>query len=56
MTPLIMTCLSIAGWLVLTTFPALVPAIITAGHAILSWISEILAGRVPGRAVVNVTH
>jgi hypothetical protein len=56
MTPLIMTCLSIAGWLVFTTFLVLVPAIVTAGHAILSWISEIVAGRVPGRAVVDMTH
>jgi hypothetical protein len=56
MTPLIMTCLSIAGMLAFTTFPVLVPAIITAGHAILIWISEIPAGRVQGRAVVDVTY
>ena len=34
MTSLIMTYLTIAGLLALTTFPVLVPAIITAGHAI----------------------
>ena len=34
MTSLIMTYLTIAGMLALTTFPVLVPAIITAGHAI----------------------
>jgi hypothetical protein len=34
MTSVIMTYLTIAGMLALTTFPVLVPAIITAGHAI----------------------
>jgi hypothetical protein len=51
-----MTYLNIPGMLAFITFPVLVPAIITAGHAMLSWISEILAGRVQGRAVVDVTH
>jgi hypothetical protein len=56
MTPLIVTCLTILGHLALTTSPVLIPAIISAGHAILSPIAEILAGRVQGRAVVDVTH
>ena len=34
MTSLIMTYLTIAGMLALTTFPVLVPALITAGHAV----------------------
>ena len=34
MTSVFMTYLTIAGMLALTTFPVLVPAIITAGHAI----------------------
>ena len=34
MSSVIMTYLTIAGMLALTTFPVLVPAIITAGHAI----------------------
>ena len=34
MTSVIMTYLTIAGMLALTTFPVLVPAIITAGYAI----------------------
>jgi hypothetical protein len=35
MSSVIMTYLTIAAMLVLTTFPVLVPAIITAGHAII---------------------
>ena len=35
MTSVIMTYLTIAAMLVLATFPVLVPAIITAGHAIM---------------------
>jgi hypothetical protein len=35
MTSVITTYLTIAAMLVLTTFPVLVPAIITAGHAII---------------------
>jgi hypothetical protein len=35
MTSVIMTYLTVAAMLVLTTFPVLVPAIITAGHAII---------------------
>jgi hypothetical protein len=34
----------------------LIPAIITAGHAIWRWISKIPAGRVQGRVVVDLTH
>jgi hypothetical protein len=51
-----MSYLSIASMLAFTTFPVLVPAIITAGHAILSWISKIPAGRMQVRAVVDVIH
>jgi hypothetical protein len=35
MTSVLMTYLTIAGMLALTTFPVLIPAIITAGHAII---------------------
>ena len=35
MTSVIMTYLTMVGMLALTTFPILVPAIITAGHAII---------------------
>ena len=35
MSSVIMTYLTIAAMLVLTTFPVLVPALITAGHAII---------------------
>jgi len=34
MTSVLMTYLTIAGMLALTTFPVLIPAIITAGHAV----------------------
>jgi hypothetical protein len=40
MTSVIMTYLTIAGMLAVTTFPVLVPAIITAGHAIMRRTSE----------------
>jgi hypothetical protein len=56
MTPSSMTYLTIVGMLVLTTFPVLVPAIITAGHAIRRWISAMSAGRVQGRVVLDATH
>jgi hypothetical protein len=42
--------------LVLTTFPVLVPAIITAGHVIQRRISASLARRVQGRVVLDATH
>ena len=35
MTSVLMSYLTIAGMLALTTFPVLIPAIITAGHAIM---------------------
>jgi hypothetical protein len=35
MTSVIMSYLTITGMLALTTFPVLIPAIITAGHAIM---------------------
>jgi hypothetical protein len=35
MTSVIMSYLTIAGMIVLTTFPVLVPAVITAGHAVM---------------------
>lgn len=53
MTPLIMTYLTILGMLVLTTFPVLVPAFITAGHLIRRRISANVAGRVQGRMVLK---
>jgi hypothetical protein len=56
MTPLIMTYLTILGILALTTFPVLMPAIVSAGHAILSPIAEILAAGVQGPLDVDVTH
>ncbi len=56
MTSLIMTYLTIAGMLVLTTFPVLVPAIITAGHLIRRRISASLAGGVQGRVVLDAAH
>jgi hypothetical protein len=56
MTPLIMTYLSIAGMLVLTTLPVLVPAISTAGQLIGRRIWASLAGGVPGRVVLDAAH
>jgi hypothetical protein len=35
MSSLIVSCLSVVGMVVLTTFPVLIPALITAGHAVL---------------------
>jgi hypothetical protein len=56
MISLIMSYLSIAGMLVLTTLPMLVPAIITAVHLIRRRICASLAGGVQGRVVLNATH
>jgi hypothetical protein len=55
MTALIMSYLTIVGMLVLTTFPVLVPAIITAGHVIRRRISASLVRRVQGRVVLDAT-
>jgi hypothetical protein len=55
MTSLIMTCLTILGMLVLTTFPVLVPAIITAGHLLRRRISASVARRAQGRVLLGAT-
>jgi hypothetical protein len=56
MTPLIMSCLTILGMLVLTTFPVLVPAIITAGHLIRRRISARLADRAQDRLALDAAY
>jgi hypothetical protein len=55
MNSLFMTYLTIVGMLVLTTFPVLVPAIVTANTVIRRRISARWAPRVPGRAVLHAT-
>jgi hypothetical protein len=49
-----MSYLSIAGMLAFTTFPCSFRR--SPPRAILSWISEVPAGRMQVRAVVDVTH
>jgi hypothetical protein len=56
MTPLIMSYLTIAEMLAFTTFPVLVPAIITAGHVLSHWISAMSAGRVRGPVVLDAAY
>jgi hypothetical protein len=56
MTSLIMTYLTIAGMLVLTTLLVLVRVIITAGHLIGRRISASLAGGMQGRVVLAAAH
>jgi hypothetical protein len=55
MNSLFMTYLTIVGMLVLTTFPVLVPAVITANTVIRRRISAHWARRVPGGVVVHAT-
>jgi hypothetical protein len=56
MTSLDTTYLTIVGMLALATFPVLVPVIVTAGHAIRRPSSEMSAGRVQGRVVLDATY
>jgi hypothetical protein len=56
MTSLDTTYLIIVGMLALATFPVLVPVIVTAGHAIRRRSSEMSAGRVQGREVLDATY
>jgi hypothetical protein len=56
MNALVMTYLTIVGMLLLTTFPLLVPVIVTVSTVIRHRISEIWARPVPSWAALSAAH